>query len=98
MKKLKLIGLVTAMAITFGITGASVKAYADDSKSQNNEGILSIQTNGDLAIANDEKLLDMLKKNGTIPKDATSEEADKILRVYFSENVNFYEKRPLSQM
>jgi len=90
--KLKLIGLVTAMAITFSTTGASVKAYADDSKMQNNEGTLSIQTNGDLAIANDEKLLDMLKKNGTIPKDATFEEADKILRTYLSENDNFGSK------
>jgi immune inhibitor A len=36
----------------------------------------------DLAIANDERLIEMLKKNGTIAKDATPAEADQALQQY----------------
>ncbi|SNS90973.1 antibacterial peptide protease. Metallo peptidase. MEROPS family M06 [Bacillus sp. OK838] len=36
----------------------------------------------DLGIANDDRLIEMLKKNGTIPKDATATEADKALQKY----------------
>jgi immune inhibitor A len=36
----------------------------------------------DLAIANDERLIEMLKKNGIIAKDATPVEADKALQQY----------------
>jgi len=36
----------------------------------------------DLAIANDERLIQMLKKNGTIAKDATAAEADQALQKY----------------
>jgi immune inhibitor A len=36
----------------------------------------------DLAIANDERLIEMLKKNGTIAKDATQAEADQALQQY----------------
>lgn len=36
----------------------------------------------DLAIANEGRLIDMLKKNGTIPQDATAAEADKALQEY----------------
>ncbi|WP_411730790.1 immune inhibitor A domain-containing protein [Peribacillus sp. CSMR9] len=36
----------------------------------------------DLGIANDDRLIEMLKKNGSIPKDATTTEADKALQKY----------------
>ncbi|MDM5453601.1 immune inhibitor A [Peribacillus simplex] len=36
----------------------------------------------DLGIANDDRLIEMLKKNGTIPKDATATEAEKALQKY----------------
>jgi immune inhibitor A len=36
----------------------------------------------DLAIANEERLIEMLKKNGTIAKDATAAEADQALQQY----------------
>lgn len=39
----------------------------------------------DLAIANDDRLIEMLKKNGTIAEDATPAEADKALQKYLNQ-------------
>ncbi|WML46326.1 immune inhibitor A domain-containing protein [Neobacillus sp. PS3-40] len=68
--------------------GLVFSAFAPGAFSQGKlpASILNSYTNevapGDLAIANDERLIEMLKKNGTIAKDATPAEADKALQQY----------------
>jgi immune inhibitor A len=72
--------MATAMSIT---TVGSIKPNLQKTTGEN-LAISSYDESGtlDLAIANDEKLIEMLKKNGTIPAGATQDEAEKILRDY----------------
>nr|WP_232310442.1 immune inhibitor A domain-containing protein [Mesobacillus selenatarsenatis] len=58
----------------------------------------SIQSQGgapiDLGIANDERLIEMLKKNGTIAKNATPAEAEKALQKYLQSKAAGASKEP----
>ncbi|MDS0528439.1 immune inhibitor A [Clostridium sp. SHJSY1] len=95
MLKSKIISLLTAAIITLSAaTSLNVKAYTTNSTSPTGVIIPSIDTGADLAIANDEKLLDMLKKNGTIPKDASEDDANKILKEYLIKNENVKNEDP----
>ncbi|MBL4932808.1 immune inhibitor A domain-containing protein [Clostridium paridis] len=85
MLKSKIIGLVTAAVVTLSTTGTlNINQFTSNTVPQDSEAIASIEKDGDLAIANDDKLLAMLKKKGTIPSNATTEEANKILKDYLS--------------
>lgn len=92
----KLLCLLTSLSLTLGIAGQgqtkisnsalpnSTVTYQEDSKG----GIT------DLAIVNDEKLIEALKKSGKIPKDATPEQAQKLLKEYLKTKEGSYKKNP----
>jgi immune inhibitor A len=95
MSKSKIIGLLTAGVMTFSLTTSlSIQACTTDSLPLGNQPIFNIQKNSDLAIANDEKLLEMLKKNGTISEDATPEEANKALNNFLAKHEDSNSKDP----
>lgn len=95
MLKSKIIRLLTTTVIIFSTaTGLSVNAYTSKTLSQSGVFIPSIQSDTDLAIANDEKLLDMLRKNGTIPSGASEEESNRILGEYLNQNGNLKTEDP----
>ncbi|MBD7911151.1 MULTISPECIES: immune inhibitor A domain-containing protein [Clostridium] len=85
MSKSKIIGLLTAGVMTFSLsTTLNAKGFTTNLLPGNSQPIFQTESNCDLAIANDEKLQEMLKKNGTIPKDASEDEADRILGEYLN--------------
>ncbi|MCR3759452.1 immune inhibitor A [Clostridium felsineum] len=84
MSKSKILSLLTSIVVTFStLANYSITIHA---AAKDNVVSITNQTGTDAAIANDEKLIEMLKKNGTIPQNATSDEAYKILNTYLSKN------------
>lgn len=84
MSKLKTISLLTTIIMTFSST-INLKVYANSLPSKSSYTSTN-QNCTDPTIANRDKLVDMLKKNGTIPKDASADEADKLLNSYLNKN------------
>ncbi|NDI34298.1 immune inhibitor A domain-containing protein [Chengkuizengella sediminis] len=78
MLKKKLFPLCMSMALGFSIFAGSV------SPGVNATDVQSTSSTFDFSIANDEKLIEMLKDNGTIAQDASLEEAYKGLSTYLS--------------
>lgn len=80
MKGKKLLSVVMSAALTLGLT--SVKPLTPSVQAEP-----TYKSGGafDGAIANPDRLIEMLKKNGTIPKDANAAEADKALQQYLHE-------------
>jgi immune inhibitor A len=81
MKKRKFLSTALTMSLGLGLFNVAaappnVKATDFTSKITSQGGPI------DLGIANDERLIEMLKKNGTIAKNATPAEADKALRKF----------------
>lgn len=91
----KMIGLVAAVVLTVSTsTSLGMNVHAAGAQSQDPEPALSIARDWDPAIANDEKLREMLMKNGTIPKDATAEQIETILKQYLAANEDKDVKNP----
>ena len=83
----KKLGLKVLSSITMTAMLASSLAFASNGPiTANALEKASYQAHGgapiDLGIANDERLVEMLKKNGTIAKNATPAEAEKALQKY----------------
>lgn len=81
MKKTKI--LSTALTLSLGLGLFNVASFAPSVKA--NDLTNKITSQGapiDLGIANDERLIEMLKKNGTIAKNATPAEAEKALQKF----------------
>ncbi|MFS0774569.1 immune inhibitor A domain-containing protein [Neobacillus sp. 3P2-tot-E-2] len=82
MKKKRKI-LSTALTVSLGLGLFNVASFSPSVKA--NDLSTKITSSGapvDLGIANDERLIEMLKKNGTINKNATPAEAEKALQKY----------------
>lgn len=82
----KLLGVLMSLSLVLGSAGSYGRVIPGVNTSNPTTAIESSEelNNGtvDLAIANDEKLIEMLKKSGKISKDATPAEAEKVLRDY----------------
>lgn len=81
MKKRKI--LSTALTVSLGLGLFNVASFSPSVKA--NDLSTKITSSGapiDLGIANDERLIEMLKKNGTIAKNATPAEAEKALQKF----------------
>ncbi|MBC8062970.1 MAG: immune inhibitor A [Clostridiaceae bacterium] len=86
MLKSKILAVLMSGVISLStITNLNVKNYTVNPLSNIKEVIPDYENDGDLAIANDEKILEMLKKNGTISKTATPAEADKVVKEYLKQ-------------
>lgn len=85
MKKGKWLSAAMAMALGFGALSFNVlndKTYAESKIDPAKVQVPSYGSAFDLAVANDDKLIEMLKKNGTIPKGASASESQKALQSY----------------
>ncbi|MGM7700290.1 immune inhibitor A domain-containing protein [Pseudalkalibacillus sp. Hm43] len=85
MKKSKITS--TALAVMMGLSTLTYGAVASPQMAEAEKARESVtqQYGGapiDLGIANDERLIEMLKKEGTIDKNATAAEAEKALKIY----------------
>ncbi|WP_430789834.1 immune inhibitor A domain-containing protein [Virgibacillus flavescens] len=77
--------LSTTLALTLGFSSLSVSAATANLPDSNNLSAKVTSSVGspiDLGIANDEKLIEMLKESGVIAKDATPAEANKALKKF----------------
>jgi immune inhibitor A len=82
MKKKKI--LSTALALTLGLGLVNVAAATPTGKASS-PATAKLSVNGapvDLAIANDERLIEMLKREGKLAKNASPAEAEKALKNY----------------
>jgi immune inhibitor A len=81
LKKKKIFSTALALSLSVGLLAGpamSPNASASDVSSK----LASQGSPIDLGIANDEKLIEMLKKNGKIAKDASPAEAEKVLKKF----------------
>lgn len=77
--------LSTTLALSLGFGTVNINAATANVPESNNltaKVSSSVGSPIDLGIANDEKLIEMLKENGTIAKDASAKEAQKALKKY----------------
>ncbi|MEH7381176.1 immune inhibitor A domain-containing protein [Bacillus sp. JJ1533] len=81
LKRRKIFSTALALSLSVGLlAGPTIAPKADASDVSSK--LASYGSPIDLGIANDEKLIEMLKKNGKIPKDASPSEAEKGLKTY----------------
>lgn len=91
----KILGLITTVALLFntaGITNVN-STKVQPTKLQNSKGVVakySANRTGatDLAIANEDKIIEMLKKEGKIPKNATPDQIEKIYKDYIKAGID----------
>jgi bacillopeptidase F (M6 metalloprotease family) len=72
---------ILILVFSLGLTACSLN---EDTK-QNNKIEENLDTEAVKMIANDEKIIEMLKKKGEIPEDATQEEITKALQKYLKD-------------
>ncbi|ASN03916.1 immune inhibitor A domain-containing protein [Virgibacillus necropolis] len=83
MKKGIILSTTLALTLGFGtVTTSATTAGIPESNNLSAKVSSSVGSPVDLGIANDEKLIEMLKENGTIANDATPKEANKALKKY----------------
>ncbi|MCC3358072.1 immune inhibitor A [Bacillus sp. REN16] len=81
LKKRKIYSTALALSLSVGLlAGPAISSNANTSDVSSK--LASQGSPVDLGIANDEKLIEMLKKNGKIAKNASPAEADKVLKKY----------------
>lgn len=85
MSKLKLLSIITLTCTLFSAV-PTLTVHAADVESLEEQSI-SVPTY-DAAIANDDKIIETLKKNGTIPEDTTPDKYPEILKDYLKEDKN----------
>jgi immune inhibitor A len=77
----------TAMAVALGLSTFALGVLSPTQKVAAETALKEVTAptlgvTADLGIANDERLIEMLKKQGEIPKNATQAQADKALQEY----------------
>jgi immune inhibitor A len=90
MKKRKF--LTTALTLSLGLGMLNVAATSPTSSASASDFSTKYASQGapiDLGIANDERLIEMLKKNGTIAKNASPSEAEQALKTYLKAKSQF---------
>ncbi|WLR41810.1 immune inhibitor A [Bacillus carboniphilus] len=102
MNKKKLFSLAMASALSVGTLVAPVGSYTDalakTTYSQETESHKHTKGPFDLAIANDEKLIEMLKEEGKVSKDASIEEAEEALQQFLEEKQEGMKDEGLGQL
>ncbi|WP_286170928.1 immune inhibitor A domain-containing protein [Bacillus sp. NTK071] len=89
MKGKNVLSMAMIAALTLGslATGTSSTVHADSTSVKQEVKKEAVHKQGpfDLAVANEEKLIEMLKENGKIPKDASAKEVEKELNQFLKE-------------
>ncbi len=103
----KIVGVLTSMFLLAGVGGGTAtgavntvlpehSSYVEETTSQNT--YYKYGGPADSSVANEEKVIEMLKKEGKIGKDATYEEAHKVFVDYMKEKAKGNEKIVPSKM
>jgi immune inhibitor A len=91
LKKKKLLSTAMALSLGLGLWNAAIQDTSSTKAKSFSEGtsIHTFRHGGpvDLAVANEEKLIEMLMKSGKIPANATPEESEQMLRQYLKAKV-----------
>ncbi|WP_188454833.1 immune inhibitor A domain-containing protein [Virgibacillus oceani] len=82
MKKGKGIILSTTLALSLGLGAVNVTAAPQIKPTDLSAAVAANGSSFDAGVANDEKLIEMLKEQGKIAKDASPAEAKKVLKKY----------------
>lgn len=103
MDKKKIISAAMAMTVSLGTLFAGTSSSASTTAAAGPEVSAKQTLNHaggpfDTAIANDEKLIEMLKENGTIAKNATPSEAQKALNKYLRKRQENALDRPVGEL
>ncbi|MBN8210537.1 immune inhibitor A [Bacillus sp. NTK071] len=79
--------MIAALTLGSLATGTSSTVHADSTSVKQEVKKEAVHKQGpfDLAVANEEKLIEMLKENGKIPKDASAKEVEKELNQFLKE-------------
>jgi immune inhibitor A len=98
----KFLSVMTAVFLLTGVGGTSIaKTFnpaVPNQVSSIEQGLESLGGPTDLSIANEEKIIEMLKKEEKIPKNATYEEAQKIYLKYMQDSAKANEKIPVTKL
>ena len=98
----KFLGIITAVFMLTGAGGGSsamVQNYSSSKQAYSAEqGLESTGSPVDLSIANEERVIQMLKNEGKIPKNATYEEAQKVYSKYMQDKAKSNQKIQPSKM
>jgi immune inhibitor A len=82
MKKRKVLSTALTLSLGLGLFNVALFSPSVKANDLSTNKIITSSSPIDLGIANDERLIEMLKKNGTIAKNATPAEAEKALKNY----------------
>ncbi|OEH93273.1 immune inhibitor A domain-containing protein [Bacillus solimangrovi] len=91
MKKKKVISVAMALSLSASLLSVPFSTSSPSVQAKSPTAPHSTGAPFDLAIANDERLIDMLKSNGTISSDASEQEAQEELQDYLQEKADSYE-------
>ncbi len=98
MKKGFILSTAAALTLSLGLSSAGA-APGNGSDGDLQSGISQeLGSPVDLGIANDEKLIEMLKERGTIAQDASPKEANKALNKYLQSKVENSKKMSVNQV
>nr|WP_174615118.1 immune inhibitor A domain-containing protein [Virgibacillus ihumii] len=92
LKKSLLISTAAVLSLGLGTVSADTVPSQDLSNHLSSKVTPAQGSPTDVGIANDEKLIEMLKENGTIKKNATHEEAQNALKKYLKSKVKHSEE------
>jgi immune inhibitor A len=97
----KFLGIMTAVFMLAGVGGTTSARNISVSNESSIVGQADLTTLGgptDLSVANEEKVIEMLKKEGKIAKDATYAEAQKLYLEYMNKAAKANKKLPTTKM
>ena len=98
----KFLSVMTSLFLLAGVGGTSSarvqNAVVPEPASSIVQGLETLGGPTDLSIANEEKVIEMLKREGKIPQDASYEEAQKIYLQYMQESAKANEKMPVTKL
>jgi immune inhibitor A len=98
----KFLSVMTSLFLLAGVGGTSVvRSFNSAVSGQASSIVQDLESLGgptDLSIANEEKVIEMLKKEGKIAKNATYEESQKVYLKYMQDSAKANEKIPVTKL
>lgn len=97
----KFLSVMTSLFLLAGVGGTSsakINSLVPEQTSSIEQGLEAVGGPTDLSVANEEKVIEMLKKEGKITKDATYEEAQKVYLQYMQDAAKANQKMQPSKM
>lgn len=94
----RFLGVVTSLFLLAGVGGTSTAKLSNNFALDGVSSINSIGGPTDLSVANEDKVIQMLKNEGKIPKDASYQDAQKIYLQFMQDSAKANQKLPQSKL